>query len=85
MLKKAIHLKDLLTMGQAMTKAHGKLAQLGVYQLSDDSWVELALENVNFEPKQWRWSRWLRDCANKRKERGGDLARLLREKDQQHG
>ena len=28
--EKAIHLKDLLTMGQAMTKAHGKLAQLGV-------------------------------------------------------
>lgn len=43
--EKAIQLKDLMTMGQAMTKAHGKLAQLGVScQMSDDL-VALAVEN----------------------------------------
>ena len=79
--EKAIHLKDLLTMGQAMTKAHGKLAQLGVScQLSDDL-VELALENGALGAKMSGGG--LGGCVIvliKEKKEAEDLARLLREK-----
>ena len=79
--EKAIHLKDLLTMGQAMTKAHGKLTQLGVScQLSDDL-VELALENGALGAKMSGGG--LGGCVIvliKEKKEAEDLARLLREK-----
>lgn len=79
--EKAIHLKDLLTMGQAMTKAHGKLAQLGVScQLSDDL-VELALENGALGAKMSGGG--LGGCVIvliKEKKEAEVLARLLREK-----
>ena len=79
--EKAIQLKDLLTMGQAMTKAHGKLAQLGVScQLSDDL-VELALENGALGAKMSGGG--LGGCVIvliKEKKEAEDLARLLREK-----
>ena len=79
--EKAIHLKDLLTMGQAMTRAHGKLAQLGVScQLSDDL-VELALENGVLGAKMSGGG--LGGCVIvliKEKKEAEDLARLLREK-----
>ena len=44
-LEKAISIKDLMTMGQAMTKAHEKLAKLGVSCQKADELVETALEN----------------------------------------
>ena len=79
--EKAIQLKDLLTMGQAMTKAHGKLAQLGVScQLSDDL-VELALENGALGAKMSGGG--LGGCVIvliKEKKEAEVLARLLREK-----
>ena len=79
--EKAIQLKDLLTMGQAMTKAHGKLVQLGVScQLSDDL-VELALENGALGAKMSGGG--LGGCVIvliKEKKEAEDLARLLREK-----
>ena len=44
-LEKAISIKDLMTMGQAMTKAHEKLAKLGVSCQKADELVAAALEN----------------------------------------
>ena len=44
-LEKAISIKDLMTMGQAMTKAHEKLAKLGVSCQKADELVAVALEN----------------------------------------
>lgn len=44
-LEKAISIKDLITMGQAMTKAHEKLAKLGVSCQKADELVAVALEN----------------------------------------
>ena len=68
-------------MGQAMTKAHGKLAQLGVScQLSDDL-VELALENGALGAKMSGGG--LGGCVIvliKEKKEAEVLARLLREK-----
>ena len=79
--EKAIQLKDLLTMGQAMTKAHSKLVQLGVScQLSDDL-VELALENGALGAKMSGGG--LGGCVIvliKEKKEAEVLARLLREK-----
>ncbi|MBP2623743.1 mevalonate kinase [Streptococcus oricebi] len=43
--ERAISIKDLITLGQAMTRAHQKLAQLGVSCPKADSLVEQALEN----------------------------------------
>ena len=79
--EKAIQLKDLMTMGQAMTRAHGKLAQLGVScQMSDDL-VALALENGALGAKMSGGG--LGGCVIvlvKEKREAEDLARLLREK-----
>lgn len=44
-LEKAISIKDLMTMGQAMTKAHEKLARLGVSCQKADELVAVAIEN----------------------------------------
>ena len=79
--EKAIQLKDLLTMGQAMTKAHGKLAQLGVSCRLSDDLVELALENGALGAKMSGGG--LGGCVIvliKEKKEAEDLARLLREK-----
>ncbi|MGT2846131.1 mevalonate kinase [Streptococcus massiliensis] len=43
--EKAISIKDLITLGQAMTTAHQKLAALGVSCSKADDLVQVALEN----------------------------------------